>query len=166
MLYCPNNTTISVVWIHRGFSPCFLYTVTSAVQIGIMLIFGTAELIMYKRYRNRVDTNLKPKSKLYLCHIMAICMLIGHPTIRLLLQLAAFKREVFIYEILRAVFETLSWLYLLILVWVERNFDLPSPPSRGHGIILLIFVSLSFVFQNLYLMSINSPIWYFQRALQ
>ena len=37
---------------------------------------------------------------------------------------------------------------------------LPSIPTRGHGLVLLILVTISFVFETLALLSWFSPLWW------
>jgi Mitochondrial ABC-transporter N-terminal five TM region len=43
----------------------------------------------------------------------------------------------------------------------ERRNQLPSVPTRGHGIILLLFFTLTFIAQNVALVNINSKDWWF-----
>jgi ATP-binding cassette subfamily B (MDR/TAP) protein 6 len=43
----------------------------------------------------------------------------------------------------------------------ERHYQLPSTPSKGHGIVLLLFFTLTFINQNAALVNINSQTWWF-----
>lgn len=56
---------------------------------------------------------------------------------------------------------TFAYLFAICLVVKERNYQLPAVPSRGHGIVLLLFFTLAFIAQNLALVNINSKDWWF-----
>lgn len=43
----------------------------------------------------------------------------------------------------------------------ERNYMLPSVPTRGHGLILLIFWTLAFAFENLSFVNFGQKKWWF-----
>lgn len=64
--YCPPNITLNVIWTNHGVSHCFMDTVLSAVLAGFIFIFGTIQLLMYKRYATHIeDPNQISVSKLY-----------------------------------------------------------------------------------------------------
>jgi ATP-binding cassette, subfamily B (MDR/TAP), member 6 len=46
-----------------------------------------------------------------------------------------------------------AYLFAICLVVKERHYQLPSVPSRGHGIVLLLFFAL---------VNINSKDWWFE----
>lgn len=57
----------------------------------------------------------------------------------------------------------LSYVMAICLIVKERFYQLPAvPTTRGHGIVLLIFFTLTFVAQNLALVNINSKDWWFE----
>jgi ATP-binding cassette, subfamily B (MDR/TAP), member 6 len=53
-------------------------------------------------------------------------------------------------------------LFALCLISKERHYQLPSTPSRGHGVILLLFFTLNFISQNVALINLNAEDWWFQ----
>jgi len=55
---------------------------------------------------------------------------------------------------------TVSWILAAVLVHLECYWMLPSIPTRGHGLVLLILVTVSFVFETLALLSWFSPLWW------
>lgn len=55
-----------------------------------------------------------------------------------------------------------SYLFAICLVVKERHYQLPSVPTRGHGIVLLLFFTLTFISQNIALVNINSKDWWFE----
>lgn len=66
MDYCPPNITLSVIWTNHGISHCFMDTVSTSVIAGFLLIFGTMQLLMYRRYATPInDVNQISVSKLY-----------------------------------------------------------------------------------------------------
>lgn len=54
-----------------------------------------------------------------------------------------------------------SYIFALCLIAKERHYQLPSVPTRGHGIVLLVFFTLTFIAQNLALVNVNSKDWWF-----
>ena len=52
-------------------------------------------------------------------------------------------------------------LYFVIISQVERRFQLPTSPGHGHGVILLVTWTLTFIFANLSLLSVNQHEWFF-----
>lgn len=65
------------------------------------------------------------------------------------------------FQILYASFTILAYLFAICLIVKERHYQLPSVPTRGHGIVLLIFFTLTFIAQNIALVNINSKDWWF-----
>lgn len=71
--YCPDNITLSDIWINHGLSHCFADTVSSTVIAGFMLIFGTFQLLMYRKYATPVDDPTQISvSKLYYFQIFLL----------------------------------------------------------------------------------------------
>jgi ATP-binding cassette, subfamily B (MDR/TAP), member 6 len=55
-----------------------------------------------------------------------------------------------------------AYLYAICIVVKERNYQLPSVPSRGHGFVLLLFFTLVAIVQNISLINVNSSDWWFE----
>lgn len=53
-------------------------------------------------------------------------------------------------------------MYALCLIRKERHYQLPSTPTRGHGVILLLFFTLNFITQNVTFFNLNASDWFFQ----
>lgn len=49
MEYCPPNVTLGEIWVDHGISQCFMETASAALIGGFLLVFGLAQVIMYKR---------------------------------------------------------------------------------------------------------------------
>ena len=158
MRYCPPNITIHDIWIHHGVSTCFLETVTSSILGLFILIFGTAELIFYKRFATRIET--LPFNKLYSLQVFCHGFLILIAGLDILLRKLLFDREVFGYEILYVVSSLITWPMVLIVLVVERCYQLPTPPSHGHGVIPILTWSAAFASENLAFLSMDTEEWW------
>jgi len=66
------------------------------------------------------------------------------------------------YMILSLLQAVIVWPMVCILILWERKYMLPTPPSRGHGIILLIFWTGLFALENLMFLNLKDPDWFFQ----
>lgn len=84
--YCPPNITIWEVWVNNGTSQCFMDTVTSSVIAGFILIAGTIQLCMYRKYGTEVSPNHLSKSKLYYFQIFLTLFLPMLEIVRFSLQ--------------------------------------------------------------------------------
>lgn len=85
MEYCPPNITLSDFWLNHGISHCFMDTVSSAVLAGFIFIFGSIQLIMYKKYATLIDEHIG-KSKLYNFQIFLLCFVPVLALVRFILQ--------------------------------------------------------------------------------
>lgn len=73
--FCPPNISISDVWVNHGVSHCFMDTVSSSVISSFILLFGTVQLIIYKKYSTRIDRRRVRPSFLYKFQIFLILLL-------------------------------------------------------------------------------------------
>lgn len=71
MRYCPLNITFTDIWINHGVSKCFMDTISTSIIFLYLIIFGSIQLWMYRKYgtdNNAIsdaDENALPRSKLY-----------------------------------------------------------------------------------------------------
>lgn len=68
---------------------------------------------------------------------------------------------VFNLQILAASLTAISLLYSILLLIKERYYLLPSVPTRGHGLVLLLFWSLVFIGENLAFINLKREDWWF-----
>lgn len=54
----------------------------------------------------------------------------------------------------------ISFVLSICLVLTERYYLLPSVPTRGHGLVLLIFWSLVFINENFSIMNLEKEDWW------
>lgn len=52
-------------------------------------------------------------------------------------------------------------LFSIILIHKERNYRFPSTPTRGHGLVLLVFWALVFINENISIMNLGREHWWF-----
>lgn len=102
--YCPPNETIFDIWINHGIPHCFLDTVASSTIAAFILIFGTFQLLMYRRYA--IPTNTPARSKLY-------CLQISLIFIVAILSCTRFICESFVFDDSKVYGYTVSRLYFV-----------------------------------------------------
>lgn len=88
--YCPPNVTFNQVWLNHGLSQCFMDTISSAVMFGFIFLFGTIELLMYRKHGMR-NENLNRPPKLYRFQIFLINLMA-------LLTITRFILQGFVYD--------------------------------------------------------------------
>ncbi|XP_076759855.1 ABC transporter ATP-binding protein/permease Hmt-1 [Xylocopa sonorina] len=162
MTYCPPNITFTDIWVEHGMSKCFMDTISVAFIAAYLLIFGTIQLWMYRKYGTETTAALLPKSRLY---IVQKCVLYFVPIlsiVRIILQGTILDdKKIYGYMILTTVLTVIVYPYSIYILRVERHKLLPSVPPRGHGVVLLGFWTLGFVAENLVFVNIGKLEWWF-----
>ncbi len=159
--FCGNSSSLLEPWTDKGFSHCFLETTTSSILAGFIIIFGGIQMGIYKKYSTSLDQRFQPQSCLYKMQIvLSICMSLLS-ILRLILEATVIgDKQVYIYQIMSAVFYTVMWPVSVMVMVQERKRMLPSIPTRGHGLVLLLFWSLAFIIENIAFISWYSPEWW------
>uniref|UniRef100_A0A5S6QMC0 Uncharacterized protein n=1 Tax=Trichuris muris TaxID=70415 RepID=A0A5S6QMC0_TRIMR len=161
MQYCPPNVTFYTVWYDKGFNGCFIDTIIAVTLGFMMLIFGNAELCMYVRYSSRLDVRLLSRTPpLYIVQVFLTVMLILAPILWSLLRYA-YGLPFYGYNVLYNVAFVYNWAVSLLLLYLERYYDLPSPPTRGHSVTLNIFWGSSLALESLLFVNFNGKRWFF-----
>nr|XP_045600153.1 ATP-binding cassette sub-family B member 6-like [Procambarus clarkii] len=162
MLYCPPNVTFSNIWDNHGISHCFWDTVTAAVYSLFIILFGCGQWIMYRKYATVTDQYLRPKSVLFGIQVVLTILMIILTIARLALQATVIGDHVIYgYMILYFACNLVCWPLSLRIVFLERNYLLPTIPTRGHGVALLVFWTLVFVSENLAFLNLRNEDWWF-----
>lgn len=181
--YCPPNVTLSQVWTKNGISHCFVDTVSASAIAGFLLIFGTLQLLMYRRYAILVDDVERiRKSKLYNLQIFLSLLVPALALIRFILQSTFYDggkvygfmvsagqavdvaidfNEFKFLQIVAVMLTCFAYPFSILLVVKERYYLLPSTPTRGHGLVLLVFWSLVFIVENLSFINMRHEDWWF-----
>jgi ATP-binding cassette subfamily B (MDR/TAP) protein 6 len=163
MTYCPPGVHIWDVWVNHGTSQCFVETVSSSVIAGFILIFGTVQLCMYRKYGTEIAPNHLVKSKLYHLQVFVTLLVPLVEVARFALRATILDDEqVFGFMIVSLVLNLLAYPFSLLVVRIERRFLLPSVPTKGHGIVLLLFWTLVFISENLAFFNLDKKQWWFQ----
>lgn len=161
--YCPANVTLFEIWVDHGMSQCFMETTSALILFGFMFFVGTAQICMYRKYGTELSRAYLPKSKLYVLQVLVIWMVPLLETTRFILQLTVLNdRHLYGYMILSLILTWITYLYSLWLLRIERHYLLPSIPTRGHGIILLLFWTMAFVLENLAFLNLGQDSWWFK----
>jgi len=162
ILYCPPNITLSNIWINHGLTRCFLDTISTSIITGFLVIFGSIESIVYRKYGSPIQPRPWQRSKLFIIQVIATLILTLLPFVECAVQLYMVHNKVLYgYLILYTIGNFIVWPLSLHLIYLERNALLPSIPARGHGMILLIFWTLAFVAQNLAFLNMKNEDWWF-----
>eukprot|EP00095_Tigriopus_kingsejongensis_P008735 maker-scaffold683_size112676-snap-gene-0.16 protein:Tk08735 transcript:maker-scaffold683_size112676-snap-gene-0.16-mRNA-1 annotation:"atp-binding cassette sub-family b member mitochondrial isoform x1" len=161
MQYCGVNDSLSLPWINHGFGICFLHTLGSSI-IGLwILICGTMQLFFYRKYATRLSEAVLPHNKTFKVQIFCHFTLTSLAALSLIVRHGVHSYHVLGYEILDFVAQLIIWPLALSVLLVERNFQLPSAPSHGHGFVLITTWTLAFVWETLKLLSLNNePFFY------
>ena len=73
--YCPNNETFLDFWTKHGVTHCFMDTIGAVVPFSFIFIFGSIQLLMYRKYAiPNEDVHLMPKSRLYALQIFFLLL--------------------------------------------------------------------------------------------
>ncbi|CAH2003078.1 unnamed protein product [Acanthoscelides obtectus] len=161
--YCPPNITIWEVWVDHGTSQCFMDTITSTVIAGFILIAGTLQLCMYRKYGTEVSPTHLPTSKLYYLQLFLTIFLPVLEVARFALQATILNdKSIYGYMIVSLLMTVIAYPFSLWVIRVERHYQLPSLPPRGHGIVLLIFWALTFMSENLAFLNLGQENWWFK----
>ncbi|XP_066149342.1 ATP-binding cassette sub-family B member 6 isoform X2 [Euwallacea fornicatus] len=161
--YCPPNASIWQIHVDNGINPCFMDSLTSTIIAGFILLAGTIQLYIYRKYGNEVSPNHLTKSKLYILQMLLTIFIPVLDGIRFILSVTIFENSaIYGYMVTTLVLTVFSFMYSLWVIRVERHYLLPSVPTRGHGVVLLLFWTLVFVCENLIFLNLNKKNWWFQ----
>lgn len=85
--FCPANVSIHDIWVDHGISHCFLDTVSSSVLAGFIMIFGTIQLLMYRKYATPIeDLSQISTSKLYYLQLFLLMLIPVLSVLRFILE--------------------------------------------------------------------------------
>ena len=161
MLYCSNGTDFTEVWEDEGINPCFINTITSAVLFTFMFVCGCIQCSMYRKYSSSVDEKFVNTNFGTVLQMLLTCVLIlesaGHVISKDLLKENGGVAGV---DLLVFLCLFISWFSSLRLLSLERKQLLPTIPTRGHGLVLLVFWALAFLRENLAFISWWSHNWW------
>ncbi|XP_042907782.1 ATP-binding cassette sub-family B member 6 isoform X1 [Parasteatoda tepidariorum] len=162
MYYCPPNVTFLKPWINHGLSHCFADTIFSSFAFLFISIFGIIQILMYMKFSTTVDTRVLRPSFLYKLQIFCHTILPLAALSRLILQFTILYHKILYgYMFLSAFLYAVSFPFALFLIFLERHRALPSIPTRGHGLVLLVYWTAIFVSENLTLLNIQKEDWWF-----
>ncbi|KAL8615692.1 hypothetical protein ACOMHN_007445 [Nucella lapillus] len=161
MQFCQNTTSWVDVWVDDGINRCFFDSLSSSVLCGIILFCSILQCVMYSRYAQRVDRKLLRRScAVYVQVSLSLLMGVGAVVYMILQNVLLYDKVLYGYQVLTACTQVLAYLVTLRLISLERGNALPSIPTRGHGLVLLVFWALALVRENLAFISWWNPQWW------
>ncbi|XP_023176220.2 ATP-binding cassette sub-family B member 6, mitochondrial isoform X3 [Drosophila hydei] len=162
MLYCPPNVTFNEIWTKHGISHCFMDTVGPAICGGFLLLFGGIQLLMYRKYATPTDPTQITKSRLYALQMFLLLLVPVLALLRFFLNARIYPDgAIYGYMIFYTSVVCFSYPFCICLIVKERHYQLPSLPTRGHGLILLLFWTLTLINEALAIVNLDHEDWWF-----
>ncbi|XP_074659669.1 ATP-binding cassette sub-family B member 6-like isoform X2 [Tubulanus polymorphus] len=160
-LYCPTDANLTTPWLREGFAPCFIETISAGVLFVFVVACGVAELGFYRKYGNRVDERLLRVNAWFVLQMALAGVMAVESVVRVIMDVSELHAgTVYGFEIARACLRTAAWTVSICLVFKERRWLLPTIPTRGHGLVLLVFWGAAFLSENVAFVSWNSDLWW------
>ncbi|OWF39062.1 ATP-binding cassette sub-family B member 6, mitochondrial-like [Mizuhopecten yessoensis] len=162
MQFCHNTTDFTIVWSDKGINSCFLDTIASSVIFVFLLIFGCIQCSIFRKYSIPVDKKIFTEGSCgFSLQIILTLILALEAVVHVILQDIMIQPEYVVgYQLLTALAMSVVWMSTIRLLLLERNSALPSIPTRGHGLVLLVIWGLAFIKENLAFVSWWSPLWW------
>jgi ATP-binding cassette subfamily B (MDR/TAP) protein 6 len=151
--FCEEGEAYSVAWGHGGISRCSLQVVGSLVCAGVLLVSsGTAAVL-----------GRKPASHPH--RLPFSCSFLLTPSLSFLFVLSSaahllltwLRHSLYGYTILQDGLGILSWLVSMVVAYRER---LRLIKGRSHGVWLVVYWTLSGVWQALQILGWSNPHWW------
>ena len=160
--YCGNNTNFTDVWIDKGINHCFLDTISASILFTFMFVCGCIQCAVFRRHSTKVDkSKIKHGSLAFSFQVLFTSVLILEATIHVVMQDVSIQPlGVRGFEILNAVALVLAWTGSCRLLFLERNKALPTIPTRGHGLVLLMFWTFAVIKESVAFVSWPSSYWW------
>lgn len=149
MKYC-KDLNFTEIWVEEGLNPCFIDTVTAGVIFLQILICGCVQCSLYKKYATKLPEKNLPGSCGFSIQVILAFVLMLEAVIHVILSDTSIRDQTVAgYQVFAALAMLYCWIASVRLMFYERRQMLPSIPTRGHGLVLLLFWSLVFVKENL-----------------
>ncbi|XP_061179768.1 ATP-binding cassette sub-family B member 6-like [Saccostrea echinata] len=156
MKYC-KDLNFTQTWVNQGLNPCFIDTVTSGILFLHILLFGCIQCSLYRKYATKLPEKNLPGSCGFTLQVMLSFILMLEAVIHTILCDTSIRDQTVAgYQVFTAIALVYCWIASIRLLFYERRQMLPSIPTRGHGLILLVFWSLVFIKENLSFISWES----------
>ncbi|CAG0907147.1 unnamed protein product, partial [Cyprideis torosa] len=160
MEYCPPNVTLSEFWVNHGVSLCLMETIFSSLQVGWMILLGSVQYLYFRKHGSPRDLSLRPPSKLYSFQLF-LHVLFPLLSVAQIFIVLAEGGLIYGYMVLSLASTAVAWPLALLLLTQERRSILPTIPTPGHGLVLLVFWTITLVKENLAFINIKNVHWWF-----
>lgn len=161
MRYCPPNETLGHMWTRQGLSLCFLDTVGSPVLLLLILVGGGIQWAIYLKYATRLDPRLLRRQGCFKLHTSLMMALGTSCLVRLAVVSGLGGAPLEGHQLVWALCLAPAWFLSVLLTRLERHWALPSVPTHGHGLPLLLFWAASVIHEALAFLGLHSPAWWF-----
>ncbi|RMZ94017.1 ATP-binding cassette sub-family B member mitochondrial [Brachionus plicatilis] len=163
-MFCPSNSSVFInTWTNEGFSLCFFDSIFYTISFGFILLFGSIQISFYVKFSNNIDKEYLSKNFLFKLQYLLHFLLMLEAFIKFSIETTIIEKNKFYgYLILNCVTKSISWILAIVLVFFESCKALPSIPSRGHGLVLLIFWTLQLIIENFAFISYKGDEWFWK----
>ena len=151
--FCEAGEAYSVAWDHGGLSRCFLQVVGSLVCAGILLVFGASAAVLKKRAAPH-PRRLPFSFSLLLAPSLSFLLALSSAAHLLLTGLL---HSIYGYTILQDSLGIVGWLVSMVVAYRER---LRLLSGQSHGLWLVVYWSLTGVWQALQALGWSNPHWW------
>ncbi|GFR81505.1 ATP-binding cassette sub-family B member 6, mitochondrial-like [Elysia marginata] len=161
MLFCENGTDWLPAWEDNGFNRCF-YQSTSSLIIFVVTLVGTLiQGCLFFKYAILIDKRRVKKSWGYVLQVFCTVILCLEILVHMVLYDVYLRnKSLFGYQVMETFLIIGACILSLWLLVLERRSMLPSVPTRGQGIVLLMFWALLFIRESLMFVSWNNKAWW------
>ncbi|CAF0710406.1 unnamed protein product [Brachionus calyciflorus] len=129
----------------------------------IKLEITSLEVNTKKKFSHNIDNEYLNRNCLFKIQYLLHFLLMLEAFVKFSMETTIIEKNKFYgYLILNCATKSISWILAINLVYIESCKALPSIPSRGHGLILLIFWTLQLLIENLVFISYKGDEWFWK----
>ncbi|XP_012938229.1 ATP-binding cassette sub-family B member 6, mitochondrial [Aplysia californica] len=167
MLFCENGTEWSHVWVEKGISRCFYESTSSGILLIFICLTGAIQCTVFSKYAVYIDPRRVLKSWGYVVQVLLTMLLMLEALVHMVLFDVYLRERILLgYQVFEACALIMACIVSLWLLALEKRSMLPTTPSRGQGIVLLMFWGLFLIRETLFFVSWNDPAWWWQLETQ
>ncbi|XP_059174648.1 LOW QUALITY PROTEIN: ATP-binding cassette sub-family B member 6-like [Physella acuta] len=165
MQFCPNESAWQDVWVNNGFTRCFFQSTSASVVAIFILVSAALQTYVYSKHALKADKTRA--SRRYSVQVLCTILIIIESVLHLAMSdVYLTQKTLYGFQVLEACTIICACIMSLWLLAMERRSMLPSLPTRGQGLVLLLFYGLLFVRENLMFISWNNPTWWWKLQSQ
>lgn len=84
--FCPKNISFYDIWVDDSVNHCFFDATSSSIIAGYILLFGIAQIIIYRKYATRIESRRLRTSFFYILQMFLMIVMPVLSIVRLILR--------------------------------------------------------------------------------